>query len=191
MAQIHYEMTKQFDTVNRQMSWRNFTSIQSHLQLINSHFRTLLTLPQHGTNALRRRRSQTVFMAVGMGICFRAFFLVTRAQSSGREHPRDTTSGHPCVNVSGGELQPVCSFPGNGQWLLLTSASTMCWSGSWPCKGSPCPPSEPCAVSLTPCAAGCRGAPLYELLLFFGSAIIIINTLEMCKLHVYNQHKGR
>lgn len=57
-------------------------------------------------------------MAVGMGICFRAFFLVTRAQSSGREHPSDTTSGHPCVNVSRGELQPVCSFPGNGQWLL-------------------------------------------------------------------------
>lgn len=122
---------------------------------------------------------------------FHAFLLVTRAQSSGREHPRDTTSSHPCVSVSGGELQLVCSFPGNGQWLLLTSASTVCWRGSWPCKGSPCPPSEPCALSLTPCAAGCRGAPLYELLLFFGSAVIIINTLEMCKLHVYDQHKGR
>lgn len=95
---------------------------------------------------------------------FRAFFLVTRAQSSGREHPRDTTSGHPCVNVSRGELQPVCSFPGNGQWLLHPPCVGV---DPGHARGAPALPVSRVPYLLTPCAAGCRGAPLYELLLFF------------------------
>lgn len=57
------------------------------------------------------------------------------------------------------------------EWAVAP-ASTVCWSGSWPCKGSPCPPSEPCAVSLdTLCCRLSRCTAVRAALVFLGTPL--------------------
>lgn len=136
-----------------------------------------------------RLSPQPVFLAVGMGT-FKWFLCLLFGHQS-TELRQGASQGHNQGVSAGSTVSELTDRSCSLCAPFLGVGSGSCWhfhpallEWSLAMQGEPLP----CAAFLTPRAARCLGAPLNKPLSFFGSAIIIISALDMCKLHMYNQH---